>query len=304
MSGEEETQQVSPEVEKLNRRMQKVEDVHKQVRLQFDEMILMVKSLKPNPVPLGYATFSNQKLLADLNACVAASKEKDEIIKQKENQINSMGNTMTEKIERDELKKLVDQLTIEMRTETARASTMPSDSQKQKQIKELKEKLKGFASELEEKKEKVRQQEEQNKLKRKKLIENDIDNYSNKIIEIKEETSILKEQLDSFKQENEKLRAEKGITVDESQLNEAQKEIKGQLRDTIQQMVKGTYSMLNENVDEDSDYSGTKVRMAVKNVLNAQAQKILSPDDEDEEEEENEDQANGQDDDDEYEEED
>lgn len=304
MSGEEETQQVSPEVEKLNRRMQKVEDVHKQVRLQFDEMILMVKSLKPNPVPLGYATFSNQKLLADLNACVAASKEKDEIIKQKENQINSMGNTMTEKIERDELKKLVDQLTIEMRTETARASTMPSDSQKQKQIKELKEKLKGFASELEEKKEKVRQQEEQNKLKRKKLIENDIDNYSNKIIEIKEETSILKEQLDSFKQENEKLRAEKGITVDESQLNEAQKEIKGQLRDTIQQMVKGTYSMLNENVDEDTDYSGTKVRMAVKNVLNAQAQKILSPDDEDEEEEENEGQANGQDDDDEYEEED
>jgi hypothetical protein len=222
--------------------------------------------------------------MREIQAAVAASEDKDRILKQKQLVIESMSYSLNEREERASLRKQLAVTQEDIAAEIARFTDADNEYEfKIKEIERLKSDLAQSASRAEHSEARLRLQIEREMAKQKRDFDEEQKVSDVKVQQLRNELSTMKQQLKDFSIENQKL-ARSVPKVTEAELQAMNAKVKNQLKDVVNKLAVGVNKMITASLKVERKYRGGLVRSAMKTALHSQAQEVLSGDNDDEEE--------------------
>jgi hypothetical protein len=258
--------------------------LQRDIAQRFDEISEVVESLKPADAPTG-AVLTNDKIMREIQAAVAASEDKDRILKQKQLVIESMSYSLNEREERASLRKQLAVMQEDIAAEIARFTDADNEYEfKIKEVERLTNDLAQSASRSEHGEARLRLQIEREMAKQKRDFEEEQKASDVKVQQLRQELNTMKQQLRDFSVENQKL-ARSVPKVTEADLHKIDAKVKEQLRDVVNKLALGVNKMIAASLKVERMYGGGVVRSAMKTALTTQAQEVLRGGGDDEEDE-------------------
>jgi hypothetical protein len=252
--------------------------LQRDITQRFDEITEIIESLKVSDSARG-AVLSNDRIMRDIQAAVAAADEKDRLLRQKQLVIESMSSSITEREERANLRRQLAITMEDIAAEVARFADADQDYEfKSKEVERLRTELSQSATRGEHGEVRLRGQIEREIARLKRDFEEEDKASDLRVKQLKEELKTLTEQLKQFTTENQKLalRVPKATPADLEKLKAA---VKKKLTGIVDQIAVGVNQMIKDSINLSRNYNGAAVASAMQGALRAQAEAILNPSD-------------------------
>ncbi|KAH0786586.1 hypothetical protein GPJ56_009488 [Histomonas meleagridis] len=253
---------------------------------RFDEIALMLHSIRPRSINFGKITVSNDKLLYEIQCAINAIEDKEEKLRNLQITINKFDDALTEKEEKFEINHLQQKIKEEITNEENNIKKIDSEYETNLElIKELQQQKKQQEEMLINAEKKLIEEDKKRATKYKENLEKKINENKQKIEKIKLEKEEIEKKLFMMTKENKFLQKENNQQNNEQELEKLQIEIKEKLKQIVKQIAIGSLRIVNNNINKDGKFSGKMTKVAVQKALAIAANAVLGDDDEEEEEE-------------------
>ena len=259
-----------------------------EIQQRFEELELEIDSLQNSQNTESnyrYITFPRNKVLEHVKAVHSNLIEKDEKLSELQTQIDNLSSHFCEPEEKKILQQKINNLNKEIEL---LQNSVQEKTDIENEILSLEKEIENINLELQSNEQK--QREDFNK-KTEKMIQKII--AQNKEIQenltlIESSKTMMIEEISRLQNENKKLKEESEQNNESEELKLFKQQRNTAIQKVIQQLAASTYSMIEENVDEETSYSGKMCVKAIQSALQIAGENILNPDDDEEEEEEEE----------------
>lgn len=276
---------------------EKIINLQNEVRLRLNQLSLMIKSLKPNPIPMGKITVSNVTLLHDIRCAITAAKQKDQAIEKLQFQIDKFGDTLTQIKEKEEMKKMIEKIKDDITGfKEIEEESENFQQEKRKTIEKLNEQINSVQNQLLKNDEELLADEFENIKKIKIQMEQQLKKEAQLQRDNTDTLAVLREQVIELNKQNEELRSKNAQMPKEEEIEKEKTEMAAKLKEVVQQVAVGTLQLVQSNLQEEGNYNGATVKSAIQTILQRVNNTILGIKQEEEEQDEanEEDQADGE----------
>ncbi|KAH0790150.1 peptidoglycan DD-metalloendopeptidase family protein [Histomonas meleagridis] len=241
---------------------------------RFDELFQIINKLTPTEMPQG-AVLTNDNIMRQIQSAVDDSKKKDQILIQKQEQIDQMTDTLSEHEERTQLRKRISSISEDIAAEAARFTDAQAELDfLSQQIERAKSELALLTTRTTQNETRMKSQYEKEISKFKSDVEQ-LKNDSEKAITTSKETSnLMNKKIVELRKENDRLKKSEP-KVTEEEIDDFQDQIKEKLKEIVGAIAKGTYALIEKKIDSEEKYSGTFVQDTMKEALQEEASNVI-----------------------------
>ena len=290
--------QEKPKRKKVRRRKEKLSQENEQLNenpiikfkndilQKFDELQLQVDSLQKSQnlkANYKYVTIPQNEIMAHVKAVNSNLIEKDAKINELQSIIDNLSSYFCESEEKQILQHKISDLNHEL---LELQQTIQNESEIKKQLEILEKENNQIETELKTHEEKEKEQYNKETEKLKQNLVNDVKEIQ-EIVELTQSSiDAMKEQFNTISNENKQLKSQNENDNDEGsqKIKLLKQQINQKIQNTIKALVNSTYSVLNEGIDTETEYSGKMCLKAIQSALQIATDEVLYPEEEDEEE--------------------